>query len=400
MRWRHLIYVIPLRLRSILRRSQVELELDEEVRFHLERLIEQELAGGRTPEEARYVAVRAMGGVEQRKEECRDARRVDFFDDMVRDLRYAVRQLRRNRGFALLAIVIMALAIGATTAVFSVVNAVILRPLPYPDSDQLVTFANSLRTNTATESIGNQVSIANFQDWRAQAKSFDAMAYYTSRETSVTSGAAAEYVHAARVSADFFRVFAVKPIFGRLFTAEETKVGSSETAIVSYAYWQSHFGHDPRPLGQTIRLYRNTVPIVGVLPAGFHFPNGTDVWSPATTSTHETTQSRSANNYLAVGRLKRHVRLEQAQSELDSIAARLEQQYPDSNKGRGVAVTRMLDQMVADVRVTLYLLLGAVAVLLLIACANTAALLLGKAATRTREVALRSALGAMPATNS
>jgi putative ABC transport system permease protein len=380
---------LTLRLRTLVQPDRVERELEEEFQFHIEQRAELEIAKGLSPEEARYAAVRAMDGVEQRKEECRDIRRVNFIDDLLRDLKYAARSLRGNPGFAALAVLIMALGIGANTAVFSVVSAVLLKPLAYSDPDRIVALSSFWTLREAATPLSKQVSILDFQDWHDQSFSFEAMAYYTSREAPVIRGSTAEYARVTGVSPEFFRVFAVQPIAGRFFTSEELKPGSSGAAMISYAYWQSHFGGDLGVLGQTV-LVLGARPIVGVLPPGFHFPGQTDVW----VSRVGQPEPRSAQNFLAVGRLKRGVSLEQAQAEIGTITRRLEQQYPESNKGRSVVVARVQDEMVGHVRLTLYFLLGAVSVVLLIACANTVTLLLGKAMGRVREVAVRTALGA------
>lgn len=380
---------LRLRLRSLFFRRNVEDELEAELRFHLDQLVEENVAAGAAPDEARKLALLKIGGITQFQEECRDMRRVNYIDDLLRDLRHAARSLHRNPGFATLAVLIMALGIGANTAVFTVVNAVLLKPLSYRDPDRIVTLSNFSTNREAATALAKQVSIPDFQDWHDQSSSFEAMAYYASGETAVIRGSTAEYALINSVSPEFFRVFAVEPLIGRSFTVEETKRGASGAAMISYTYWQSHFGGDPHALGQTVRC-PGPRPIVGVLPPGFRFPNNTDIWVSAVGPPG----SRGGQNFLAVGRLKAGVPLEQAQTEMTAIGRRLEQQFPESNRGRSVAVTRLRDEMVRDVRLMLYLLLGAVTVLLLIACANTATLLLGKATARTREVAIRAALGA------
>jgi putative ABC transport system permease protein len=374
-------------LRSVIRRSRLEQELDEEFQYHLARQIDDGLKAGLSPEEARYAALRAMGPVGRSMEECRDLRTANFVSDCLADLRYAGRALRRSPGFTALAIGVMALGIGANTAVFSVVNGVLLEPLPYPGADRIVTLSTAELTSGGLNPL---VTIANFRDWRSQSSSFEAMATYRGGEYPVAPGTMAEYARVAVVDAEFFRVFAVEPIIGRTFTPEETAPGPGGAALISHGYWQTRFAGDAGVLARTVRVGDERFSIVGVLPPGFVFPRETDLWFPQTTRA----SSRTSHNLFAVGRLEPDVSLDQAQTELTAIAARLEQQYPESNKGRGVDAMRLQEALVGDVRGMLYLLWGVVGVVLLIACANTATLLLGKATARSREIAVRTALGA------
>jgi putative ABC transport system permease protein len=306
--------------------------------------------------------------------------------NLWQDLRYGVRVLAKNPGFALIAVLTLAIGIGANTAMFSVVNAVLLRPLAYKDSDRIVTLS-SLWKQTGQH---GQVSAPDFRDWHDQSSAFDSMAYYWDTDCAALSGNTAQFSHCGFAGPDFFRVFLVDPAAGHFFTPDEQKAGA---AVISYSYWQQRFGGSAGAVGQSLRLFDRSLQIVGVAPPGFRFPNDTDIWIP-TNSVFPDRESRSAHNYRVVARLEPGVTVSEAQAQMTTIAARLETEYPDSNAKKSAAVVPMRDEMVRDIRPTLYLLLGAVCVVMLIACANIANLLLARATGRSREVAIRAAMGA------
>ncbi|CAN5132378.1 ABC transporter permease [soil metagenome] len=306
---------------------------------------------------------------------------------LLQDLHFAARQLLRSPGFTLIAVLTLALGIGANTAIFSVVNAVLLRPLPYPNSERLMQLSE-------VSDNGNQMNVAdpNFADWRRQSRSFSALAQYGSGIVSVVGGEEPARVAAAGVSRDFFRALGVQPVRGRAFLPGEQQTGAAPATIVSYSFWKRYLGGEPNFARRTLTFGDRVYNVVGVMPPGFNFPAGSDLWTPSELDAPLT--SRTAHNWHVVGRLKPGATREQARSEMSAISRALKQQYGEDIDLVDAAVVPLHEEMVGRVRPALLLLLGAAGLLLLVACANVVNLLLARAAARQRELAIRLALGA------
>lgn len=306
---------------------------------------------------------------------------------MLNDLRLAIRGLSRKPGFAAIAVVTLALGIGASTSIFTVVNGVLLRSLPYPDPDSLMQVETKFSSG-----FKGAVSYPNFEDLREQNRSFAELSAYAAWTTTATSGGEGFLVPWANVSPGFFTVLGVAPDIGRTFSSDEERAGTP-VAVVSYGYWQSHLEGEVDLADQAVRVGDQVYSVIGVMPRSYDFPVGADLWVPRSPAS----ESRTAHNWRVVGRLSEAVSQAQAQQDLSAIARRLKAQYGDDTAMEDAAIQPVLEQIVGDVRPALFVLLGAAGVLLLVACVNVANLLLARALSRDRESALRLALGARPA---
>jgi putative ABC transport system permease protein len=376
-------------LRNLFLSRGVEAELDREVHSHLELLIAENIRAGMTPREAERAARVELGGIEQVKEDVREQQMGNWLRSVFSDCRYGLRQLRKNPGATAVMVFTLALAIGATTAIFSVVYGVLLRPLPYPDSNRIMAVFE-------VSSKGHRTHLAdpNFDDFRDQSRSFQAIAKYHDDIASVSGTSQPTRTAIAVVSPDFLKVFGIQPILGRDFSASDAKKGAGPTVLVSYGYWSQHLG-SLRDLSQShLKIDGAVYSVIGVLPAEFQFPRDVSLWLP--TDLEGENQSRTAHNYLAVGRLRDGVTVEQANQDISAIARRIHE--TSSEQGdyllKDGIVLPLQDSITGEARPALLILLGAVGFLLLVACANVANLLLAQASVRERELAIRSALGA------
>ena len=377
--------------KQLFRRRRLYDDLSAEIHEHVEEKIDELVAGGMSREDATRVARREFGNVTLLEERSREVWQWPSLENLFMDVRYGLRMLRKNPGFTAVAIITLALGIGANTAIFSLVNTVLLRPLPYTDAAKLMTVWGYNRSRGFNTDL---VSPLDFADWRSQNHVFESMAASTDVTYTLTGAGDPSVIIGYSFSADYFHVLGVAPLLGRTFLPEEEQPGKNHVAVLSYSLWQSRFGGERNLVGKTITLDGAPYMVVGIMPPGTRYPPLTDLWTPLTIGP-EAANERGYRYLRVMARLKPGATIEQAQVEMNTIARRLALEYPKTNKDEDATNIISLRQMISgDIRPALLVLLCAVGFVLLIACANVANLLLARAASRQKEVSLRAALGA------
>ena len=389
--------ILKARLRGLIGRESVLGDIDEELRFHVEMETEENVRRGMEPAAARREALKSFGNLCAVRDAAYEVRGGGMLESILRDARYGARTLLKNKGFTAVAVLTLALGIGANTAIFGVIDAVLLRPLPYPESERLVTLYGQ---DGSGEPFA--VSPADFLEGYSRANAFESLAAYRESSFNVTSRGQAERVSGAVVSPEFFSVMGVSPRIGRPVTPALDTPGGPRVVVLGHGYWQKRFGGDAGVLGQSIDLDGEPRTVVGVMPEGFQFPAGAELWASSRYAvpehplrpTEDPTARRDSQYFSVIGRVRRGVTIVQARAEAQAVAARLKQQYGEAEEAVSAFVFSLHEDVAGGTRPALLMMVGAVAILLLIACANVANILLARGATRQKEIALRLALGA------
>jgi predicted permease len=379
------------RLRSLFHKGTVEKETDDELRFHVERQVAQNLASGMSQEEARRAATVEFGGVEQHKEDCREARGVNRIESLIADLRYGFRSLRKSPGFTVVSILTLALGIGANAAIFSMVNALLLHPYNFRDLDSLVRVWEDRGIDEGYDA--RYIAPADAEELRSTNSVFEGLTTYAMQSFGLGKEGDVQPILGCRVSWNFFDVLTVSPASGRLFTVAEEQPGADPVVILSFASWQRRFGGDPAMLGKEISLNSRVYTVVGIMPKDFDYPVPVEFWVPLALTPVEKTD-RSELSLSALARLKPGVSVSQAGSALVSFSHRLEQEYPKTNAGRSTTLLQLRKELYMFTLPLFLLLQAAAGFVLLLACANLANLVFARMISRQREIALRTALGA------